>query len=95
MTDKIRKTIDRIVWNAHFKKYFKPIDLVSPADWEEYWTVTRNDCRGWWHGATGLIANRLGISDKEWIKMTRFHQPEETTCLGDSSHDYSYLIENG
>lgn len=93
MKEKTRKTIDRIVWDAHFKKDFQAIDLISSKDWKEYWLATRKDCRGYWHGATGLIAERLNIGSKEWRQMIRFHQPEPPACIGDSSHDYSYLVE--
>lgn len=102
--------LDSIVWDAHFlvrlpdgREKLRFDVPVSRKDWKRYWKKTRRECRGYWHGATGRIAERLGIvhadapapEDGEWMRMVRFHQPEPPTCLGESSHDYGYLVERG
>jgi len=92
--------LDPVVWAAHFQCRLPEeagklavVVPVSRGEWTEYWRQTRIEARGCWHGATGVIAERLGVSEEEWLRMVRFHQPEPPGCLGDSSHDYSYLIE--
>ena len=94
-----RGEIDKVVWDAHFqvqlpdhKNELLITVHISVAEWVEYWRITRKDARGWWHGATGLIASRLGVANDEWTRMVEFHA-HGSKCLGDSSHDYSYLIE--
>jgi len=98
--------LDPLVWQAHFqcrlpgeKDRLAVAVPVSPAEWRRYWQHTRKESRGYWHGATGRIAERLGYLSEDgcaedWERMVRFHQPEPATCLGDSSHDYSYLIQS-
>lgn len=99
-------TLDPLVWRAHFLVRL-PEEVerlsfrvpVTRREWSRYWRLTRREARGYWHGASGRIAERLGYvteddATDEWIRMVRFHQPEPATCLGDSSHDYSYLIQH-
>lgn len=97
--------LDPIVWAAHFQcrlpddgEQLSVSVPVSRADWQRYWKHTRAEARGYWHGATGRIAERLGFLSEddcrdEWSRMVRLHQPDTATCLGDSSHDYSHWIE--
>ena len=105
--DALVSLLDPIVWQAHFLVRLPECRdaltfevPVSRKDWNRYWRKTRSECRGYWHGATGRIAERLGFlgddeapDDGEWLRMVRFHQPEPPTCLGDSSHDYGYLMK--
>lgn len=99
------KLLDPIVWSAHLQvklpenaaklRYDVPVNSV---EWELYWKLTRREARGDWHGATGRIAERLGYigedgCTEDWTKMRTFHSPEPAKSLGDSSHDYSYLVE--
>jgi len=98
--ERTRNILDRLVWAAHFKcrlpEYKAALRIAVPVTaetWREYWRVTRRECCGSWHGATGFIAGRLNISADEWERMISLHQSGEATCLGDSSHDYSYLVE--
>ncbi|MGB2808274.1 MAG: hypothetical protein WBC22_11060, partial [Sedimentisphaerales bacterium] len=86
-----RTILDQLVWDAHFQRLQHV--TVSPEIWRSYWLITRHECRGYWHGATGLIAERLAIGPDEWNRMINCHQSADASCLGDSSHDYSYLIE--
>jgi hypothetical protein len=100
MDEKIRRMLDRFVWDAHFKaglRRRKKILLlipVSPTVWEKYWLITRKESRGYWHGATGLIAERLDIAPDRWDRMVKSNQRGKSDCIGDSSCDYSYLIED-
>jgi len=88
------KTLDQFVWDAHFHHLKKALQIpVSLQIWRKYWKAIRQDCRGYWHGATGLIAERLNIKAEEWEQMIKLHQAGRAACLGDSSHDYSYLVE--
>jgi len=69
---------------------------VSQKDWNRYWQATRAESRGYWHGSTGRIAERLGFGEadnEEWMRMVTFHQPESPTCPGDSCHDYGCVLE--
>lgn len=107
--DKLKRLVallDPIVWAAHFQcrlpKEEERLSVsvpVSKQEWGLYWKQTRSECRGYWHGATARVAERLGLiteedGSDEWDRMVKFHQPEPPTCLGDSSHDYSCLIQN-
>ena len=98
--NKNSEILDQIVWDAHFqvplpeqKAALQIIVPVSFKIWQDYWRVARQECRGWWHGATGLIAERLHVTQSEWNRVVRFHNPKPATKIGDASHDYSYLIE--
>lgn len=100
MDPKVINQLDRIVWDAlsqvRLPDKAKQLNVVLPVSekqWNEYWTITRQAACGYWHGATAIIAERLNISDEQWKNMVQFHQPESAGCLGDSSHDYSYLVE--
>jgi len=94
------ETLDQIVWDAHFQVQLPEqkaaLQIIAPVSlkiWQDYWRVARQESRGWWHGATGLIAKRLNVTHDEWNRMVRFHNPGTATTFGDASHDYSYLIE--
>jgi hypothetical protein len=105
-SDAICDRLDPIVWAAHFVCRLIPTAeadfyfaiAVDRSDWRHYWSVTRAECHGCWHGATGRIAERLGLIDEadasvEWKAMVRLQSPEPAKSLGDSSHDYSHIIE--
>jgi len=87
-----RKILDQFIWDAHFKNHITKAP-VSLEIWKKYWKITRQDCRGYWHGATGMIAERLDVKSDEWKRMITLRGPITSKCLGDYSHDYSYLIE--
>lgn len=107
--DEIIRKLDPVVWRAHFlvrlPEEAAHLSFAVPAtgeEWELYWRQTRRESRGYWHGASGRIAERLGYLPEddddercsdEWLRMVRFHHPGPAKNLGDSSHDYSYLIQ--
>ncbi len=100
MGKKLCDTLDEIVWRAHFlcrlPEEKSALSFRVPAtrrQWRGYWRKIRKEAVGYWHGGTQRIAERLKISDAEWKRMVRFHQPKPPTCIGDSSHDYGGLIE--
>jgi len=92
--------LDALVWDAHFQRrlpedraLLRVVVPISRVEWRRYWKKLRAESRGYWHGATGRLAERLGIDESGWQRMAAFHLPGGAKCLGDSSHDYSWLIE--
>ena len=91
--DDLIRLLDPIVWEAHLDSTLVCVVPVSRRDWNRYWRQTRREARGYWHGATGRITERLGIGDPAWKKFVRLWRPKPSTKLGDSSLDLSRLIQ--
>lgn len=74
--------MDKAVWEAHLRPDLTPASL----DLRQWANELTSEARGYWHGASGRLADRLGISAAAWSAMVRIHcAPAES--LGDSSID--------
>lgn len=87
--DAIRQ-MDESVWLSHADPW-KPLDMMgfSREQWKEYADLTRAAARGYWHGESGVLAGRLKISKRQWLKASRAWHPKGwvpdkigDTCFG-------------
>ncbi len=79
--------IDRAVWAAHLRTDLRldvGIDALEMLRWAN--TII-SEARGYWHGASGRLAERLEITDQAWSEMALTHRPGPAENLGDSSVD--------
>ncbi len=92
------REIDLFVWSVHHRPSYTGFDLpvnLSLAAWREYSAALRLAARGYWHGPTGLICERLEITDAEWSSFVDLHsEGRDPKKLGDSSFDVFTLVEN-
>jgi hypothetical protein len=91
--------IDRYVWGLHGQhRWDTPRPhwpLCSREDWATYFEKLREESRGYWHGMTGRLVERLRISDEEWRFVVAVHRGGVAArSLGDSSHECCFLIES-
>ena len=84
------KLMDESVWRSCADPW-KPLDRLglSRETWQEYAALTKSAARGYWHGETGVIAERLGITGRLWLKASRAWHPKGwvpdkigDTCFG-------------
>ncbi len=78
--------IDCAVWAAHLDPRLQLAE-VADDDLEAWAATLRADARGYWHGMSGRLAARLGITRAVWVAMVRIHRPEPAASIGDSSAD--------
>lgn len=80
--------MDRSVWASHVNPW-KPLDLLGydRETWLKYEAMTRKACRGYWHGESGVLSERLKITTRQWLKASRAWHPKGwvPTNIGDSS----------
>jgi hypothetical protein len=85
--------IDDAAWTAHHRADLR-LDLdVEPAEWVRYVDGLTSDAKGFWHGLTGALSERVGADDASWQEMIAVHDPAPAECVGDTSHDFFYLME--
>lgn len=82
--------MDESVWLSHADPW-KPLDMLGlPREvWREYADLTRAAARGYWHGESGVLAERLKIGKRQWLKASRAWHPRGwvpdkigDTCFG-------------
>lgn len=82
------EAMDRSVWASHVDPW-KPLDLLGydRKVWRKYAAMTRLACRGYWHGESGVLSERLKITTHQWLKASRAWHPKGWTpkTLGDAS----------
>jgi len=90
--------LDAYVWQQHQKNWdtkhpHRP--PCTPAEWSEYFATLHAEAAGYWHGGTGRLAERLQIPADEWARFVALQNGGvPAACLGDSSHDLTYLIQS-
>jgi hypothetical protein len=58
-----------------------------------YFSDLHEEAAGYWHGGTGRLVERLRIQPDEWARFVKLQNGgKPAACLGDSSHDLTYLI---
>lgn len=88
MRTKLQTTeIDAAVWDAHCRADLSLQLDVDGDDWSAYVDALRQESRGYWHGMTGRLFERMGLPEDAWMDFVRLHQPEPPRSLGDSSMD--------
>ena len=86
---------DRAYWAAiQTTELALDVSVATAEQWQAWASQLRREARGYWHGYTGRISERLKISDPEWIKTLEVHQPDwrNTKLLGDAVFDLFFLV---
>ena len=86
--------MDRLFWQACGRADLRLDKARIPKRvWRRYFNEAHVAAQGYWHGVTGLVVTRLGITNEEWLTVVRVHYPQAPECLGDSCHDFTRRIE--
>ncbi len=78
--------LDRAVWAAHLDPGLRLAD-IDPSELAAWAVALQAESRGYWHGMSGRLAERLRIDQPAWLAMVRIHQPEPPASIGNSSVD--------
>jgi len=84
--------ISRAVWEAHKDPGLRFDIDIDPGELIQWGNVLLSESRGYWHGLSGRLADRLGVSAAAWNVVVRIHRPDDPESMGDSVLDLAPYI---